>query len=165
MIEHSSLLLTLAQIALGVLGFTGVVIALKHETKEWTPLESISFQALVTTTLTALVGSLLPDMLSIVIADVSWVWRAANLGIGVFHLSNFTAMLIMVKKLGVINNGESRFPIKEIFDLILGPILILAHFLAFFGFIPWADFLLVIGVVQQLYIGMGNFLRLVRSGW
>lgn len=153
--EHSDLLNTLAQIALGTLGFTGVVVALKHSTDDWTTYEKIRFQALITTTLTALVGSLLPQIIGIATEDTALIWRLANLGIGIMHLVNFGSIIYTA----TIYKIKPEFKgVKDILDVILGPALILLHFAAALGFIPWLKLLLVMGVLQQLYIGISNFL-------
>lgn len=153
--EHSDLLNTLAQIALGTLGFTGVVVALKHSTDDWNNYEKIRFQALVTTTLTALVSSLLPQIISIATEDTSLIWRLANLGIGLMHLANFGSIIYTVMKYKIKPEFKG---FKDILDAIIGPALIILHFVAALGYIPWLKLLLVIGVLQQLYIGISNFL-------
>lgn len=157
--EYSGLLNTLAQIALGTLGFTGVVIAVKHTSEVWDKVEKIRFQALVTTTLTALFGSLLPQIISIEINDVNTVWRLANLCLGILHLLNFGSILITVKREKIRPEFEG---IKEIIDTIIGPSLIILHFVAASGFIHWLELLFIIGVLQQLYIGISNFLKFIH---
>lgn len=153
--EHSDLLNTLAQIALGTLGFTGVVVALKHSADNWDTHEKIRFQALVTTTLTALVGSLLPQIIAIESEDNFLIWRLANLGMGIMHLANFSSIIYTAVNYKLKPEFKS---FKDIFDIVLGPALIVLHFIAAFGYIPWLQLLLVIGVIQQLYIGISNFL-------
>lgn len=156
--EHSDLLNTLAQIALGTLGFTGVVVALKHRADNWDNYEKIRFQALVTTTLTALVGSILPQIISIATENDFIVWRLANLGVGIMHLANFGTIVYSAYKYKV--KPEFRNS-KDIIDTLVGPALIILHFIAALGYIPWLQLLLVIGVVQQLYIGISNFLEFI----
>ena len=156
--EHSDLLNTLAQIALGTLGFTGVVVALKHSSDNWDAYEKIRFQALVTTTLTAMVGSILPQIISIATDNESIVWRLANLGIGIMHMANFGSIIYSAYKYNI--KPELR-GFKDILDTIIGPCLIIMHFIAALGYIPWLKLLLVIGVVQQLYIGISNFLDFI----
>ncbi|MDT0554625.1 hypothetical protein [Patiriisocius hiemis] len=153
--EYSNLLNTLAQIALGTLGFTGVVVALKHSTEDWDNYEKIRFQALVTTTLTALVGSLLPQVFAIESDDSFLTWRLANLGIGIMHLANFSSIIYAAVKYKVKPEFKG---FKDVLDTIIGPALIILHFVAALGYIPWLELLLVIGVLQQLYIGISNFL-------
>jgi hypothetical protein len=157
-VEHSDLLNTLAQIALGTLGFTGVVVALKHSSDNWDNYEKIRFQALVTTTLTAMAGSILPQIISIATANDNVVWRLANLGIGIMHLANFGSIIYSAIKFKI--KPELR-GFKDILDTIIGPALIIMHFVAALGYIPWLKLLLVIGVVQQLYIGISNFLEFI----
>lgn len=156
--EHADLLNTLAQIALGTLGFTGVVVALKHSSGNWDNYEKIRFQALVTTTLTAMVGAILPQIISIATANDVLVWRLANLGIGLMHLANFGSIIYSAYKFKV--KPELR-GFKDILDTIIGPTLIILHFIAALGYIRWLKLLLVIGVVQQLYIGISNFLEFI----
>ena len=153
--EHSDLLNTLAQIALGTLGFTGVVVALKHSSDDWDHYEKIRFQALVTTTLTALLGSLLPQIISIATEDTSLIWRVANLFIGLMHLANFGSIIYTAVKFKIKPEFKG---LKDILDTIIGPSLIILHFIAAIGYIPWLQLLFVIGVSQQLYIGISNFL-------
>lgn len=157
--EHAALLNTLAQIALGVLGFTGIVVAFKHGDDDWTDYEKIRFQALVTTTLTAMFGALLPQTIAIATEDSSMVWRLANGGIGIMHLANFTAIIITAFRKKTRPAATSP---KDWLDAIVGPSLIALHFTAAFGYIAWMELLLVIGVMQQLYIGISNFLFFVR---
>lgn len=156
--EHADLLNTLAQIALGTLGFTGVVVALKHSSGNWDNYEKIRFQALVTTTLTAMVGAILPQIISIATANDVLVWRLANLGVGLMHLANFGSIIYSAYKFKV--KPELR-GFKDILDTIIGPTLIILHFIAALGYIRLLKLLLVIGVVQQLYIGISNFLEFI----
>jgi len=153
--EHADLLNTLAQIALGTLGFTGVVVALKHSADDWDNYEKIRFQALVTTTLTALIGSLLPQIIGIASEDNSLIWRLANLGIGLLHLANFGSIIHTAVKYKIKPEFKG---FKDIMDTLIGPALIILHFVAALGYIPWLKLLVVIGVLQQLYIGISNFL-------
>lgn len=156
--EHSDLLNTLAQIAIGTLGFTGVIVALKHSSDNWDNYEKVRFQALVTTTLTAMVGAILPQIIGIATDDDSLVWRLANLGVGIMHLANFGSIIYSAIKYKI--KPELR-GFKDVLDTIIGPSLIIMHFIAALGYIPWVELLLVIGVVQQLYIGIGNFLEFI----
>ena len=156
--EYANLLNTLAQIALGTLGFTGVVISLKHSAEKWDIYKKIRFQALITTTLTALVGALLPQIISIEVNDTTMVWRLANLGIGIMHLGNLGPIIYKAYKEKL--KPELR-NFKDYIDTVVGPTLIVLHFVAAAGNIPWLKLLLVIGVVQQLYIGIGNFLTII----
>jgi len=153
--EYSDLLNTLAQIALATLGFTGVVVALKHSADDWSYHEKIRFQALVTTTLTALVGSLLPQIISIATENNSLIWRLANFGIGLMHLANFGSIIYSAIKYKI-KPGFRGF--KDVFDTIIGASLIILHFVAALSYIPWLKLLFVIGILQQLYIGISNFL-------
>lgn len=156
--EYANLLNTLAQIALGTLGFTGVVISLKHSADKWDIYKKIRFQALITTTLTALAGALLPQIISIEVDDTTMVWRLANLGIGIMHLGNLGPIIYKAYKEQL--KPELR-NFKDYIDTVVGPTLIALHFVAAAGHIPWLKLLLVIGVVQQLYIGIGNFLTII----
>lgn len=148
----------MAQIALGTLGFTGVVVALKHSTNNWNSYEKVGFQALVTTTLTALVASLLPQIIGIATDNSRHVWRLANLGIGIMHLANFTSIIYSAYKYQLKAEVST---LKDTFDVVIGPTFIIMHFVAALGYIPCLEFLLVLGVVQQLYIGLGNFLKFI----
>ena len=74
------------------------------------------------------------------------------------HLANFGSIIYSAFKFKI--KPELR-GFKDILDTIIGPSLIIMHFLAALGYIPWLKLLLVIGVVQQLYIGISNFLEFI----
>ncbi len=82
----------------------------------------------------------------------------ANLGIGIMHLGNLGPIIYKAYKEKL--KPELR-NIKDYIDTVVGPTLIVLHFVAAAGYIPWLQLLLVVGVVQQLYIGIGNFLTII----
>ena len=46
---------------------------------------------------------------------------------------------------------------------VMGGLLILSHFLAAVGLIPWLAFVFILGLLHQLYVGMHNFYLLLRA--
>lgn len=71
---------------------------MKHNSADMNNYEKIRFQALVTPTLTALVCSLLPQIIAIESVNNSLIWRLANLGFGLIHLANFSSIIFTVAK-------------------------------------------------------------------
>lgn len=149
-----ALLSTLTQVAVALVGFTGVVAILGHRNQgTWTAGERLQLRVLVETSLTALFASLTPGLLLLALSSDELVWRLANLVLGALHLANFVAFLRRAR-------AASTTWGQRILGLS-GIVTILAHFLAAIGVLPWLEFIFVAGLIQQLFIATHNFVLLL----
>jgi hypothetical protein len=84
--ETSSLLLAISQLALGLAGFSAIIVTLNpRPVKEWDLTDRLNLRLLVQVSFVALVFSLLPFLLSITLSD-DQVWLYGLWLYGVLHL-------------------------------------------------------------------------------
>jgi len=149
-----ALLSTLTQVAVALVGFTGVVAVLGHRNQgTWTSGERLQLRVLVETSLTALFASLTPGLLFLGLSSEVAVWRLANLVLGSLHLTNFVAFLRRAQAAPTTWGQRILRPVAIM--------TILAHLLAAIGILPWLEFIFVAGLIQQLYIASHNFVLLL----
>jgi hypothetical protein len=153
-VASETLLSTLTQVAVALVGFTGVVAVLGHRDQgTWTSAERLQLRVLVETSLTALFASLVPALLFLATASETTVWRLANLVIGVLHVTNFAAFALRARAAPTTTSQRAL--------IVLGVSTIAAHFLAAAGVLPWLEIIFVAGVIQQIYVASHNFVLLL----
>ena len=144
----------MAEVSIALAGFTGVVAVLGNRRKhEWTPEEQLQLRTLVETSLTALFASFAPGVLLLVISSEPTVWRVANLFLGVLHAANLIAFLSRTRQAAPTSSQKAL--------LAIGIAVILAHFLASTGILPWYMLVFVLGLLQQVFIAALNFVLLL----
>lgn len=149
-----TLLSVLTQVAVALVGFTGVVAVLGHRNQgTWTAGERLQLRVLVETSLTALFASLAPGLLFLALTSDVAVWRLSNLTLGALHLANFLAFFRRAK------HAPTTWG-QRILGLV-GIATITAHFLAAGGVLPWLELIFVAGLIQQLFIASHNFVLLL----
>ena len=152
--EYEGILYTLAQIAVALTGFTGIVAVLGHRNQgSWSPGERLQLRTLVETSLTVLFASLAPVLLFIVFKSEPVAWRGANAVLGLLHLSNLAAFLWRAR------NAKATTSQKSL--LGLGVATITAHFLAVLAVLPWVVPIFILGLIQQILIAALNFVLLL----
>ena len=152
--ENVGTLHTVAQIAIALIGFSGIVIVFGSRSATWTAEESMRLYALLAPSFTALLCSFVPILLAIEISNSDAVWRLSNAVLGVLHTANLGWFLI--------NRWGAKATIGQRVNGVFGMIVIAAHALAALALIPWYEFVFILGLLQQLYIGVHNFLLLFR---
>jgi hypothetical protein len=153
-LDTQSILTTAAEVSIALTGFTGVVAVLGNRRQhDWTAEERLQLRTLVETSLTALFASFAPAVLALVVSSEPAVWRGANLFIGMLHLANLIAFLRRAK--------DAKPTSSQKVLLAIGIAIILAHFLAFAGILPWYILVFMIGLLQQIFIAALNFVLLL----
>ncbi len=152
--DPQSILTTVAEVAIALTGFTGVVAVLGHrQNHDWSPEERLQLRTLVETSLTALFASFVPSVLLIFLSSEPASWMGANLFLGSLHAANLSAFLLRMK--GAKPTAGQRALLS------IGIAAILAHFLAFFGVLPWYIGIFMLGLLQQIFIAAYNFVLLL----
>jgi hypothetical protein len=153
-LDIQSILSTVAEVSIALAGFTGVVAVLGNRRKhDWTPEERLQLRTLVETSLTALFASFVPSVLDLITTSEPAVWRSANFVLGTLHLANLVAFLRRAK--------EAKPTASQKGLLVVGIGVILAHYLASAGVLPWYILIFVIGLMQQIFIAALNFVLLL----
>lgn len=152
----SGALATIAQVAITLLGFTGVVAVLGRRARGvWTGLEIATFRTLLEASATALFASFLPGVLTLAMASDLAPWRIANLVLGAVHLAFFIAFFWRIR-------GFATSPtLVQKLLTPTGPLIIGAHFLTAAGIIPGAELIFLLGLLQQLFVGIETFVVLL----
>src|SRR5262245_1887437 len=97
--EIREALLAVAQIALGLAGFSAVLVALSGEPTRWTPLDSFRITGMLTLSFGALFLSLVPLVLGFLSVSESRLWRASAAFLALFILGSGTAMFGRFRRL------------------------------------------------------------------
>jgi len=154
MFDPQATLTTIAEVSVALAGFTGVVAVLGgRRDHAWTPEERLQLRTLVETSLTALFLSFAPSVLGLVMTSESAVWRLANLLLGAMHLASIT-MFIVRTKVAKPTGGQLAL-------LASGFSVILAHFLAAAGLVPWYATIFILGLLQLVFVATFNFVLLL----
>lgn len=153
LMEHGETLNTIAQIAISLVGFSGIVVIFGDRFKrKWTASEALQFYALLSAPITALLCSFLPELISTITNDREMIWRASNAILGLLHLSNFLYFVIKIR---------NAIFIQKIAG-VTGVTTILVHFLTAINLIPYFEFVFIAGLLQQIVVGILNFVLLFR---
>ena len=152
--DVQSILTTVAEVSIALAGFTGVVAVLgNRRNHDWSPEERLQLRTLVETSLTALFASFAPSVLYLVLTSEPAVWRSANLFLGALHLANLVAFLR--------RTTDARPTTSQKGLLVIGVAVILFHFLAAGGLVPWYILIFVVGLLQQVFIAALNFVLML----
>jgi hypothetical protein len=91
-------LMAIAQIAVTLIGFSGVVTALGHEkNKVWSAAELLQLRTQVEPSLTALFGALLPATVGLLVGNHEVLWRICNALLAVFIVLALGAFLFRTR--------------------------------------------------------------------
>jgi hypothetical protein len=154
-VSNTDTLLTIAQVAITLIGFSGIVIVIgERSISKWTPEEWLRFYALIAPTLTAFFCSFVPILIGMVSKEPDTVWRLSNAVLGLAHLANLAVFLMNPKK--------AKVTLGQRLMGVIGVMTIAAHFLAAVAIAPWYVPIFVFGLLQQMWIGIHNFLLLFK---
>ncbi|MCP5180761.1 MAG: hypothetical protein H6994_12820 [Pseudomonadales bacterium] len=149
-------LLALAQIAVSIIGFSGVVVTLGRAEKErWSASELLQLRTLVEPSMVVLLGSLLP--LLIALADVSpeHLWRVANAGLLGLHAIGHGLFLARGAK------HKSAVTRSQQIISAMSVLVYVAQFASVFNVIRFQELTFLIGLLYALWISIHNFYLLL----
>ena len=154
--EHLDAVRMIPEIAITLVGFIGIVFALDHRpASKWSGADLLQMYVMTAGPMTAFFCAFAPDIFATLFESPDHVWRLSNATLGAFHLAVIVPFLLR----------KSEVP-TTLGQRILGGVgvlLILSHFLAAFGLIPWLAFVFILGLLHQLCVGMYNFYLLLRA--
>lgn len=151
--EYLETLNAIAQIAISLIGFSGIVVIFGDRFKRgWTPEEALQFYALIAPPITAFLCAFIPGILGTITEDSNLIWRISNAILGVLHLANFGYFVLKLKNAILVQKVAGATAI----------IMILAHLLASFNMMPFHQTIFTVGLLQQVSVGILNFILLFR---
>jgi hypothetical protein len=152
-LEEIGTLNTIAQVAIALIGFSGIVLVFgERSSSKWTPEESLSLYALVAPSLTAFFCSFVPIIIFALTTDTVMVWKISNAILGVAHLANLAFFMM--------NPVKAKITTGQKINAVLGILIIFSHFLVVIEVLPWAVSIFIFGLLQQIYISVHNFILL-----
>ncbi len=163
--EESETLRTLAEVAVALTGFTGIVAVLgRRAGGEWSPLEWLRLRMLLEASLAVLFLSLLPVLLSTLRPSQGSLWRVANSAQVVVHLGGALLLVLRVSRL-----EPSQWPSEERWlTALLAPlslVIILVQAGAVLGLLPGvASFVYLLGLMYLLALAALHFVLLLLPG-
>jgi hypothetical protein len=98
-VDVSEALSTIAQIALGLAGFSAILIALSGEPSRWTPVDSFRITGMLAYSFGALFLSLVPFVLGSFSVSESTAWRLSSSLTGIFLLGGSAIALGRFRRL------------------------------------------------------------------
>ena len=158
--QASEELLTLAEIAIALAGFSGVVVAFGQR-GEMTPLDRWRFAALLSMSMSAAVLAVLPSVLNLLGISGPFLWRTSSavyLCVAVLHASFFSSRLLRTAR-------ESDAPASRTF-LVASFLLAALHiFLELLNVVGWPSSpnaaLFISGLIVWLVLASVSFGSLV----
>jgi len=147
-------LFTFADIAVALIGFSGVVTVLGHRGKgAWQKAEKVRLQALVEPSIISLVGALLPSTLSLIMDNNEILWRICNLLVLVMHGVSFTAYIRRSKNTDTLLSQKIMAGIAVVVFAVLG--------LSVLGVNSYHEFTFALGLSLGIAVGIFNFTLLL----
>jgi len=152
--QAPDILQTIAEVAVSLLGFTGVVAVLGHRgSGHWSPAEILQLRTLVEPSLIVLFGSLLPGILELAFDSDTLVWRLS---------AGALALLGILGGLAFLGRARTAFTTwGQRVLLFLTALGAFALLLAAFGVLAASELLFVLGLVLGLVVAVYNFLLLL----
>lgn len=145
---------TISEVAIALVGFSGVVAVLGHRGRgRWSDAEIVQLRTLVEPGIVVLFASFLPAMLVILLASEEVAWRISNGLLATGQLVNVVAFLARSKETGTTRVHQGLVVITFI---VMG-----AHFLTAFGVISNYKLVFILGLVLGLIVSTYNFLLLL----
>jgi hypothetical protein len=160
--EEGENLRTLAEVAIALAGFTGVVAVLGRRARgAWAPLELLRLHVLLATSVGVLMLSFIPALLEALNVSGPPLWQIANLIQVVGHSAGVVVLGGRARKL-----DASQWPREErLWALVLTPIslsLILAQVLNAWGLLAgFGFFIYFFGLLYLLLVAVLNFVLLL----
>lgn len=145
---------TISEIAIAIVGFSGVVAVLGHRTsRNWSDQEIVQLRTLVEPGIVVLFASFLPQVLNFALASEEWAWRISNAALATGQLANVVAFLVRSNR-----TGTTQF---HRFLVIITFVAMGAHTLAAIGYISNFVLVFILGLGLGLVVSTYNFLLLL----
>jgi hypothetical protein len=148
------ILQTIAEIAIAIVGFSGVVAVLGHRgSGKWSDTEIVRLRTLVEPGIVVLFASFLPPVLHLALASEELAWRISNGVLASGQLANVVAFLVRSNR-----TTTTRFHHALV---IVTFVAMGAHFLTAFGYISNFILVFILGLGLGMVVSTYNFLLLL----
>lgn len=153
-VDPYEVLRTVSEVAIAIVGFSGVVAVLGHRTdRKWSDIEVVRLRTLVEPGIVVLFASFLPQVLHVALASEELAWRVSNGVLASGQMANVVAFLVRSNR-----TGTTRF---HQLLVIVTFVAMAAHFLAAFGAISNYILVFILGLGLGMVVSTYNFLLLL----
>lgn len=148
------LLFSISEMALALIGFSGVVTVLGHrKDNSWSAEELLQLRTLVEPAASAMFGAFLPSILGLVISSDETLWRVCNGLLLIIIFLPFCAFWYRAKRADILVSHKSMSVVTV---LVIG-----AMSLSALGIIELLEFTFLLGLILCLLVGVHNFALLL----
>ena len=157
------ILITIAEISIGLAGFSGLVAAFTHKANQgWRPDQKTRIIFLITLSFGMIVTSLLPFAISDWSSEPSHIWGIPMILYSTLVLCLLVYWVTVTRK----NDYKIQFPYASYPIMVVGTILQILVLLSGLGvFMPYSPGLFVLGFLGILVFGANVFLALLNTTW
>ena len=148
-IDVANALLTLAQVAIGLAGFSAILVALSGKPHQWTPVDAFRIRNILAFTFQSVFLSLIPFVLAFFLLSESTVWRISLLVLALATLGDVLLVLSGVSRLSRPERAVLNARVVSTVSAVLGAIAGVA-LLAAFGIVRPASGVFFLGLVVVL---------------
>lgn len=154
--EIEEAVFTIAEIAVALAGFTGIVVVLGSRGDVWDDSEILRLHTLLRASLSALFCSFVPLVVTEIGLEAVGVWELSALIIG-------SVMAVNLVIFGVRSRG-TVLPLSQRMYFVGGAVISLGLFSAAAGVLENGSLAVLVGLLWQLFIAAQNFVQLLVSG-
>ena len=149
--DISSALLALAQVAVGLIGFSSVLIALSGEPSNWSALDKYRITGMLANSICLLLLSLLPFLLSFLGVEDQCVWRSAAGVLAVLLMIGMVMNFRGYLRLSDSNRGATR-PRFVAAIYVVGALVLIAELAAALGLLAAPEGIYFLGLFFTLLL-------------
>jgi hypothetical protein len=154
--QSYELLQTIGEVAVALVGFSGVVAVLGHRGRgSWSSEERLQLRTLVEPGLVALFGSLLPGTVGLALESEAMVWRLSSATLALLGVAGVVAF--------VTRSRSTTTTTGQRVLLALAVLAVGAQLLAAGGVLVQYELVFVLGLMLALVVAAYNFLLLLFS--
>ena len=147
-------LMAVSQIAIALIGFSGIVTALGHEQgQKWTASELLQLRTQVEPSMCALFGGLVPSTVGLLVGSHEMLWRISVVILAAFIFSALAAFLIRARRAPTLWSQR--------FLSIVSVLVLVVMVLAATNIVTQYEFAFMLGLWLALIVGVHNFALLL----
>jgi hypothetical protein len=150
-IDVPNTLLTLAQVAIGLAGFSAILVALSGKPHQWTPVDAFRIRNILALSFQSVFLALIPFVLTFLAIPESTVWKISLL---VIAMGTLGVVMLVLSGVYRLSRAERAVLKAVVVSTVTVTLLIMATFelLAAFGIVRPAQGVFILGLVVLLGI-------------
>jgi len=154
-LEHQETLHTIAEIAVVLAGFTGIVTIFGAKSAPWSPGDKMRLRQLLRSSLTAIFCSFFPTLLSFLLESSTQVWKTSCFVIALIMTTNISRFWFQSRREDLSKSQRA--------NAAFGVVVVVALFIASLGEALDPTFAVIAALLWQLFIASHNFVLLLTS--